>query len=443
MTTTDLIIIGCGPGGYQAAPYAAKHGLQVTVIEESHVGGTCLNVGCIPTKAYCHEAEVIEQARRAAEHGLVGLSFSLNFAKIQEHKNQVVQQLRSGVETLMAMPGINFVQGKASFKDAHTVVVGNEEYRAGHIIIATGSYSKMPPIEGIDSPGVVTSAELLDIDYVPSRLVIVGAGVIGLEFASAFNTFGSQVTVIEFLKECLPAMDSDIAKRLRKQLERRGVQFFMQSGVKSIDNGTVTFETKGKVNTVGADTILIATGRGANVDGLKLENAGIAYDRQGIKTDENMQTNVEGVYAIGDVNGRMMLAHAATFQGYRAVNHILGLADDIRLDIMPAAVFTNPEAASVGKTEDALKAEGTEYKAHKGYYRANGKAVATGETEGMVKILTDLSGRIIGCHVLGAHASGMVQEITALMNRDTTLQQLGDIIHTHPTLEEILHDTAH
>ncbi len=429
-----LIIIGAGPGGYHTATYAAQHGMEVVIIEKEHAGGTCLNCGCIPTKTLCHEAEVIETVRE-----YTGSMPDVDFGRIMERKRQVIEQLRSGVEGLMTAPGITFVRGEARLKDARTVVVGEEEYTADRIIIATGSHAKLPPIEGIDSKGVMTSTELLNIDHVPQRLCIVGAGVIGMEFASVFRSLGSEVTVIEFMKECLPVLNSDIAKRLRKEMEKRGIEFHMQSGVKTIsEEGKVLFEKKGKPQEVEADVVLIATGREPNTANLGLEDVGIDYDRKGIKVDDNMQTNIPGVYAIGDVNGRMMLAHAASAQGMRCVNHILGKADKIRLDIMPSAVFTSPEAASVGLTEEQCDAQGIEYTSQKTFYRANGKALAINATEGMVKILADTSGKIIGCHIYGAHAADLIQEITAVMNYDGTLADLHDIIHTHPTLSEVL-----
>ena len=244
--------------------------------------------------------------------------------------------------------------------------------------------------------------------------------------------------MVEFLKECLPALDSDIAKRLRKCLEKRGVAFYMQSALKSVTGGKVAFEKKGKLTEIEADKVLLAVGRKPNTEALGLENVGIAFDRKGITVDDNMLTSVPHVYAVGDVNGRQMLAHAAEMQGKRAVNHIMGETDGIRFDIMPAAIFTNPEAACVGKTEDMLKAEGTEYICQKHYYRANGKAVAMNETEGMLKLLAGKDGRIIGCHVYGAHAADLVQEVSALMCRNTTMAELHDITHIHPTLSEII-----
>ena len=442
MNKSDLIIIGSGPGGYRAAEYAAKNGLQVVIIESAQAGGTCLNCGCIPTKAFCHDAELAE------------IRQSFDFQKVVERKQQIVEQLRSGVESLMQQPGITFVHGHGHFLDANTVEVVStvdeetvvQQFQAKNIIIATGSRTKILPIEGITGPNCVTSTELLDIQEVPKRLCIIGAGVIGMEFSSVFASFGSEVTVVEYLKECLPALDSDIAKRLRKQLEKRGVKFYLGAGVKQVDGGTVTFERKGKEESVEADVILVATGRTPNIENLNLDRAGIEYDRLGIKVNPDTFEVVQQaggecrVFAIGDVNGRQLLAHAATMQGIRVVNTILGRTDKIRLDIMPAAVFTNPEAASVGPTEDQLKDEGREYTCHKGYYRANGKALAIEATEGIAKLFTDSDDRIIGCHILGAHAADLVQEIAALMNRDTTLAQLRDIVHIHPTLSEILQD---
>ena len=443
---SDLIIIGAGPGGYRAAEYAAKQGLKVVIFEDDNVGGTCLNVGCIPTKTYVHSA---------------------TFDEARERMAQVVPQLRSGVEGILSHPNITLVREKASFVDAHTVCVGGDSVTANNIIIATGSETKWLPIQGGDDPRVVDSTGLLNLDVLPKRLCIIGAGVIGMEFASVFHRFGAEVTVIEFLKECLPALDSDIAKRLRKQMEKEGITFHMQCGVKQIADGEVFFENKkGLTESVEADVILMATGRKPRTAGLNLEALGITLAPNGaIPVDDNFQTlsnspcsggesgsspkqgRLGGVYAIGDANGRQMLAHAAEMQAIRAVNHILGKKDNIRFDIMPAAIFTSPEAACVGPTEDQLKAAtvangsavGIAYECRKSFWRANGKALAMGETEGMLKLFvaTD-GGRLLGCHAYGVHSADIIQEVAALMCRDTTIEQLRDIIHIHPTLGEIL-----
>jgi dihydrolipoamide dehydrogenase len=406
MTTTDLIIIGAGPGGYRAAEYAAKQGLKVVIFEGADVGGTCLNVGCIPTKTYVHAASFTEARQRMGE---------------------VVPQLRAGVEGILSHPNITLVPEKGVFVDAHTV----GDYTAPHIIIATGSETKWLPIEGVKTdPRVVDSMGLLQLDYLPKRLAIIGAGVIGMEFASVFHRFGSEVTVIEYLKECLPALDSDIAKRLRKLLEKRGITFKMKTAVENLAD-------------IDADVVLMATGRKPRVHP-DFANAGIEYDeRKGIAVDANFETTVKGIYAIGDVNGKQMLAHAAEMQAVRAVNHILGRQDNIRFDIMPAAIFTSPEAACVGPTEDQLKAAGTPCECRKSFWRANGKALAMGETEGMLKLfVSSESGLILGCHAYGAHAADIVQEVSALMCKQTTLSELADMVHIHPTLSEILRSAA-
>ena len=422
MTTTDLIIIGAGPGGYRAAEYAAKQGLKVVIYEAGEVGGTCLNVGCIPTKTYVHSA---------------------TFAEARERMAAVVPQLRAGVESILSHPNITLVKEACKFIDANCV----NEFTAPHIIIATGSEAKWLPIEGAQTdPRVVDSTGLLQLEQLPKRLAIIGAGVIGMEFASVFRRFGSEVTVIEYLKECLPALDSDLAKRLRKQMEKEGITFHMQCAVKQIADGEVFFEDKkGNTQSVEADIILMATGRKPRTEGLGLEHLGITLAPNGaIPTDDNFRAGREArVFAIGDVNGRQMLAHAAEMQAVRAVNQILGKKDNIRFDIMPAAIFTSPEAACVGPTEDQLKEQGIAYECRKSFWRANGKALAMGETEGMLKLLVAAEGGLIlGCHAYGAHAADIVQEVSVLMCKSTTLSELADMVHIHPTFSEILKSAA-
>ncbi len=452
MDKTDLLIIGSGPGGYRTASYAAKNGLHVTIIEKDQLGGTCLNAGCIPTKCLAHDAEV----RIAALSSLDTLP-SLDFVKVMERKNGVLNQLREGINTLLNQPNINLIKGEAHFVSDHIVEVGDRKIEAKNIIIATGSQAKLPPFinreDYLNSPtlkrSVVTSTELLSIDELPKQLVIIGAGVIGMEFASAFAAFGCQVVVVEYMKECLPMIDSDIAKRLRKMLEKRGVTFYMQSAVEKVippteeDNvdTVVVFNKKDKEIKLEADLVLVATGRQPNVMDIGLDSTNIEYSLKGIPVDKNMETNINGVYAIGDVNARQMLAHAATFQGFRAVNHILSKQDNICLEIMPSAIFTYPEAACVGKTEEQCKESGINYTIRKGFYRSNGKALSMNETEGMIKILIGEDGLILGGHAYGSHSADLIQELSALMNRDTTLDEICDIIHIHPTLSEILQDT--
>ena len=443
MTKTDLIIIGAGPGGYRAAEYAAKQGLTVVIFEADQVGGTCLNVGCIPTKSFARDAEIIRTLNNAEDFGLNGLDYEFDFQKVVQRKNEVLSSLRSGIETLLAHPNITFVKAEAQFMDAHTVKADGQEYEAAHIIVATGSVPKTLRLEQPVSRRVLDSSDLLSLDHLPERLCIIGAGVIGMEFASIFNGFGTEVTVVEFLKECLPVLDADIAKRLRKTLEKQGVTFHMQSVVTAItEDGVMFTDKKGNAVTIAADEVLMAVGRAPRVFA-HFNHAGFEFsERTGIVVNEHLQTTVPHIYAIGDVNGRQMLAHAAEMQAVHVVNQILGKSDDIRLDIMPAAIFTQPEAACVGLSEDLCKEHGIDYVCKKSFWRANGKALAMNESDGLLKLMVSPQGAILGCHAYGAHAADLIQEVSALMCRQTTVEQLAHIVHIHPTLSEILQAAA-
>jgi dihydrolipoamide dehydrogenase len=454
-----IIIIGAGPGGYETALLAAKRGVEVVLIEAGHVGGTCLNEGCIPTKAFCKNAEVLDGLREAEAFGVTGLSYGFDFKAVAERKNAVVEQLRGGVEGLLGHKLITLVRGKASFKDSHTVTVDDQDYVGDYIIIATGSVSASLPIPGADLPGILTSREILDLEEVPQRLCVIGGGVIGLEFASVFRSFGSEVTVLEYFKEILPRFDSDLSKRLKQSLGKRGIEINTQAQVTAIEETDgvykVSFTRKGKEETVEADKVLMAVGRKANVGSLNLADVGIEFTPRGIVVDEKtMQTNIPHIYAVGDINGKMMLAHAATFQGIVALDHIMGIENGIDLSVIPAAVFTSPEAASVGMTEEDCKEAGIPIKALKSFFRANGKAVTMGETDGFCKVIVAAEpkegadspyepGRILGCHLYGPHASDIVQEACALITRKATLREFEDIIHTHPTLTEVLQSAVH
>lgn len=446
MQSTDLIIIGGGPGGYETALLAAQRGLAVTLIERGNLGGTCLNEGCIPTKTLCRSAALACDMKKAAELGVAVGDWSVDFPTIMARKNAVVEQLRTGVEALMRHPKISLVIGDARFVDALTVEVAGERYAARDVIIATGSTAATLPIEGADLPGVVTSKELLDLHELPQRLTVIGAGVIGLEFASIFHALGSNVTVLEYAREVLPHFDTDMAKRLRQSLGKRGIVIETQAAVKSVakinSSLAVNYEKKDKTLAVEADVVLMAVGRKANVSSLNLDDVGIDYTQRGITVDDNMLTNVPHIYAIGDINGKMMLAHAATFQGVCALNHIMGESCRVRLDVMPAAVFTMPEAATVGLTEEDCKERGIEYVAKKSFFRANGKALSIGEPEGYCKLLVAADHRLLGCHILGAHASDVVQEVCALITRGASCDDLALTIHAHPTLSEVVLSAA-
>ena len=447
-----IIIIGAGPGGYETALLAAKRGVEVVLVEAGHVGGTCLNEGCIPTKSFCKNAEVLDGLHEAEAFGITDLGYKFDFRSVVTRKNSVVEQLRGGVEGLLGHKLITLVRGKASFKDEHTVVVNSgdaevspQEFSADYIIIATGSVSAALPVPGTDLPCVLTSKEILDMEEVPERLCVIGGGVIGLEFASIFRSFGSEVTVLEYFKDILPRFDSDLSKRLKQSLGKRGIEIITQAQVTEIKENSVTFVRKDKEEEVAADKVLMAVGRRANVDSLNLTDVGIEFTPKGIVVDEKtMQTNIPHIYAVGDINGKMMLAHAATFQGIVALDHIMGVENSIDLSVMPAAVFTSPEAASVGMTEDQCKDKGIPVKCLKSFFRANGKAVTMAETDGFCKIVVHAeSGLLLGCHLYGPHASDIIQEVCALISRKTTLEEFRSIIHTHPTLTEVLQAAVH
>lgn len=439
-----IIIIGAGPGGYETALDAASRGHEVTLFNGDKLGGTCLNEGCIPTKCLCRNAEMVSAFKEADKFGIDDFTFTLDFNKVVDRKREVVETLRGGVDALLKSAKVNVVNAKASLKDNHTVVADGVEYEADHIIIATGSVSKALPIEGADLECVKTSTQLLDIEYIPESLTIIGGGVIGMEFASIFASFGTKVTVIEFMKQILPPFDSDIAKRLKQTLSKKGINIVTGAAAKKIEQNAdyeivVTYEVKGKEETVVSTDLLMAVGRTPLTEGLNLEAAGVEYSGKGIPVDEMMRTNVDNIYAIGDVNARMMLAHVASFQGVRALNAIDGKEDRIRLDIVPSAVFTVPECGMVGLTEEACKEQGVEVLKGQSFFRANGKALALGEPDGLCKLLFRKEDHtLVGAHIMGAGAADLAQQCADLMNADMTLERMKDVVFGHPTLSEVI-----
>lgn len=438
-----LTIIGAGPGGYETAVEAAGKGLEVTLVSDGPVGGTCLNEGCIPTKALCRTAALYDDFARAGEFGIEAGKPSLDLQAVMARKDSIVEQLRGGIGMLLKK--VNLIYGRASLVDAHTVEVNGERIESDYIILATGSVSASLPIEGAEL--CVSSREVLELKEVPGRLVVIGGGVIGLELASVYRSFGSEVTVVEFCRNILPRFDEDIAKRLKQSLVKRGIRIETSAGVQAVrkqgDAFTVCYSQKDKPCEAEGDMVLMAVGRRPNTGSLNLADLGIEFGRRGVAVNRYMQTNVPSIYAIGDLVGGMMLAHAATFHGKRVLNHILagqpadGDVDGIDLSLVPAAVFTSPEAACAGLTE--AECEGRSIKVLKSFFRANGKAVSMGETDGFCKMIADAgSGRILGCHMFGAESSILIQEMSALMAMKATVAQFRDIIHAHPTLSEVL-----
>ena len=437
MEKSDLIIIGAGPGGYETAVEAVAHGKTVTLIERAQPGGTCLNRGCIPTKALCRSAEVAMTLAEAADYGFSAANSVLDFPAVMQRKDRIVGELREGVATLLK--NVNVINGEARFKATAIVEVDGQEYTAPEIIIATGSAPAMLPIEGKEL--CLTSDEILSLDTLPKSLCVIGGGVIGMEFASIFAAFGVEVTVVEYCKEILPPFDTEIAKRLRMSLKRRGINIITGAEVKSISAGlVVNYSVKGKEKTVEAEAVLMAVGRQPVVpEGLA--ELGVKFNRRAIAVNDDMTMKFEDgkapsdvkLYAIGDVNGRCMLAHAATMHGKVA----LGLTT--LTDVIPSAVFTYPECAMVGLTEEKCTELGLNVKIGKATFRANGKALAMGEPDGLVKVIADAeTDELLGCHICGAHAADLVQEIATAMQAGLKASAISSTVHAHPTLGEVV-----
>lgn len=440
----DILVLGGGPGGYYAAIRGAQLGAKVVVVEKENFGGTCLNWGCIPTKALYRNAEILYLLKHSKEFGINVEGYGIDIDKIHERKRGVIDQLVTGILQLLNAYKIEIVRGTGTIKDKNTVTVvqADGEVRditAKNIVIATGSVEALPGIPGVDLEGLMTSKEALEFKEVPKKLVIIGGGVIGIEFATIFNAMGSEVTVI-VSKTILKRMDSDIAKRLEPSLKKKGIKFHKDGRAKRIEkeNGIFAVYADGKKDEVrmDADGVLIASGRKANVEGLNLEAAGVEYSAKGIPVDENFQTNVEGIYAIGDVLGKAMLAHVASHHGISAIEHIMGVKSKINHDVIPDCVFTFPEVAGVGMTEDEAKTKGIEYKTSKFLFGANGKALSLGEPEGFVKVIANSEEEIIGVHIMGPHASDLIHEGTLAISNKLKIDDIAHTIHAHPTLAE-------
>jgi len=431
MTEFDLIVIGSGPGGYCTAAAAAAMGRRTMIVERGYLGGTCLNRGCIPTKALVRSAEIALLMKRAREFGVNPGYVTLCYQRAVERKNEVVSALRDGVA--IELKDVTVVRGEASFVNAAVIDVAGERYTAPQIIVATGSIPGTISIPGAEY--AVNSDFILDeIDSLPDSIVIVGGGVIGLEFASIFNAFGVEVTVLEYCTEILPGFDVDIAKRVRMALKRRGITVTTAAQVTSITpDHTVHYIVKGKEKQIDAAMVLMAVGRKAVVpDGLT--ELGVEMIRGAVKVDDSMATSIPGIYAVGDVNGRCMLAHVATAQGLVA----LGVKQN--LDVVSSAVFTIPECAMVGLTEQQCLQSGVPYKKGEAIYRTNGKAIAMDEPDGMVKVIIRSDDHLLlGCHICGAHAADLVQEVAVAISAGLKAEELYSTIHPHPTLSELVH----
>ncbi|SHG80628.1 dihydrolipoamide dehydrogenase [Thermosyntropha lipolytica DSM 11003] len=438
----DLVIIGGGPGGYVAAIRASQLGMKTVLIEKDEVGGTCLNRGCIPTKAYFQNAKAIHTIKRAEEFNIEVSGFKFSLEKAKARKDSIVNQLVSGVKQLLKANGVELIKGEAALIAPDTVAVNGEEIKARNILIATGSVPARLQVEGADLPEVITSDEALELTEVPSRLAVIGGGVIGLEFACIFSHFGSKVTVIEYMPNILGSLDKEISKRMGVFLKKQNIDVHTGAAVTKIEkkDGEVLVHVEGKKEafTVASDLVLMSTGRRPCIKGLNLDKVGIETEKDFIKVDENYQTSVKGVYAIGDVIGGQMLAHKASEEGIVAVEKMAGLNSCVHYHAVPGCIFTFPEIATVGMSEEEAQAKGITYKVGKFQFAANGKAMTMGEAEGLVKILADQNDIIIGVHIIGPHASDLILEGTMMVKNRMRIKDVIGTIHPHPTLGEAI-----
>ena len=453
----DLAIIGGGPGGYVAAERAGAAGLKTVLFERKSLGGVCLNEGCIPTKTLLYSAKVYNYAVNGDHYGVYAKEPNFNYGEIVSRKDKVVRKLVAGVKAAMKAGKIEVVAEQAMIKgrsaEGVTVIAADKEYVAKNLLVCTGSEAAVPPFPGLKEAGdvIVTNREILSLKEQPKELVVIGGGVIGMEFAAFFSTLGTKVTVVEMLPKILGPLDDEISTMLQKIYAKRGIEFCLRCKVTGIEGNTVVYEDpEGKVCRVSGDKILVSVGRRANISGFGLENTGVEMLLNrggkpcGIKVDEHMRTNVPNIYAAGDVTGFSMLAHTASREGEVAVNNILGKQDHMRYEAIPGVVYTNPEVAGVGLTEEQAKASGKEYEVLKLPMAYSGRFVAENEGgEGICKIIVGKKHHeVLGMHMLGNPCSEIIHSACIAIEMEMTVEQLKEVVFPHPTVSEIIKETA-
>jgi dihydrolipoamide dehydrogenase len=447
MTEKDIVIIGGGTGGYEAAIHAAHLGANVAVVEKDSLGGTCLHRGCIPTKALVQSVEVLLEARKANEFGIEIGTINANFPKIMARKTDVVNKLASGVKQLMKASNITVYNGIGHILSPGLVKVNDEEIATTKLIIATGSEPALLPIPGSELPGVLTTDDILELKELPQSLVVIGGSYVGVEFATIFNGLGTKVTIVEKFPLLLESIDEEISRRLAQTLLRQGIEVRLRTAVKAIKREGAVLKVAGDTpqgeQEVAGQMVLMATGRQPYTDGLSLSQLGIKIDGRAIVVNERLETNIDGVYAVGDVLGKSMLAHTASYEGEIAVDNALGHPCQVDYRAVPGCIFTYPEIASVGITEREAKDSGVPYKVSKFSFLACARAVTLGETAGMVKMVCDArNGRVLGMHIMGPHASDLIAECALAIQLGATARDIAHTIHAHPTLSEAVHETA-
>ncbi|NEZ76068.1 dihydrolipoyl dehydrogenase [Clostridium botulinum] len=448
-----LVVIGGGPGGYVAAIRGAQLGAEVTLIEKEKLGGTCLNIGCIPTKVLLHSSELLNEIKEARTLGIeVNNEVKINWTQLQNRKNTVVNTLVSGVSSLLEHNKVKVINGTAAFEGKSSIKVTkdqgeSENIQFDNVIISSGSVPFIPPIEGRELGGVIDSTGALSLDSIPKSMVIIGGGVIGIEFANIFNSLGCKVTVIEMLPYILPPVDREISEILKEKLKKDGIDIYNNCKVTKIENNNenlnVSFEEDNDKLNIEAQKVLIAVGRRANIGNLNLESTGVYIKKGCIWVNDNMETNIKGIYAIGDCTGKNMLAHVASDQGIIAVENIMGKDKKMDYKTVPACVYTKPELASVGLTEEQTKEKGIDYKVGKFPLIYNGKSLIMNDTEGFIKIIADKKyEEILGVHILGPRATDLITEAALALRLEATLEEIITTVHAHPTIGEAMKEAA-
>ena len=446
----DLIVIGGGPGGYFGAERAGHAGLTTLLIEKRSLGGVCLNEGCIPSKAFLSSAKIADYAKHGEKYGVLAENVALDHETVVRRKNKVVRTLVAGVSMKMKKNNVTVVKEEAVIigrsDEGFQIKAADTVYTAKRLMVATGSVPAMPPIPGLNEGYrdgfVLTNREILDITQIPEKLVVVGGGVIGLEMASYFNSAGSKVTVIEMLDHIAGPTDREISTILRNNYKKKGIDFCLSSTVTEITDNSVVFETAEGSQTIPADKVLVSIGRKAFTEGLGLESIGVELNRGRIKTDEFMQTNIPGVYAVGDVNGVSMLAHTAYREADVCINHILGNKDRMRYNAIPSVIYTNPEVASVGETEETAKEKGLDVEIIKLPLSYSGRYLAENDGgDGIIKVLLDKKYRtLLGLHMIGSYSSEIIYGAAMMIETEMRVEDIRQIVFPHPTVSEVIRE---
>jgi len=443
----DIAIIGGGPAGYNAAEVAASNGLKTILFEKKYIGGVCLNEGCIPTKTLLYSAKTLDNIKGASKYGItVGEEPSFDVAKIISRKDKVVKKLTAGVGFKLSTYGVTVVKEAATILgekgDKINISSAGETYSVKYLLLCTGSETVIPPIKGLSEVDYWTSKEALEFKDLPKSLAIIGGGVIGIEFASFFNSMGVDVNVVEMMPEILGVMDKETSAMLRSEYAKKGVKFYLNTKVTEVTKKGVIVEKNGKTETIEAERILVSVGRKAITSGFGLETLNVELLKSGVKVNEYMQTSHPRVYAAGDVTGFSLLAHTAIREGEVAINHVLGEDDKMSYNAIPSVVYTNPEIAGVGKTEEELIAKGEPFRVLKLPMAYSGRFVAENETgNGLCKIILDNDDRIIGCHMLGNPASELIVLAGVAIENGNTMEEFRKHVYPHPTVSEIIHET--